>query len=182
MNPFPNSNRQQRLQDAFLNVLNNAMNTAGVPFPEIRVGGPAGTAASDASPTNNTNVWRPKLDVFEAEEKYILVCDLAGVCKDDITLNIADQVLKISGNRHLTFPNTNRKRNEWILGNFERTFRLPADANTSQISAETKDGALKISIPKVRFAPDSISISITDAAAKAVEKEEKSNSSVGSQE
>ena len=71
--------------------------------------------------------WTPKCDVFETEEKFIIILDLAGVEKEDIKIVSTNEYIKISGIRkfNITNPNICYYNMEIDSGQFERTIPFP---------------------------------------------------------
>jgi HSP20 family protein len=70
--------------------------------------------------------------------------------KEDIKLNVSDDVLTITGERKYEKEEKNKKyhRVERSYGSFMRSFSLPENADGTKVSAEYKDGVLKIHLPK----------------------------------
>ncbi len=73
------------------------------------------------------NLWHPATDVYETENELCIVCELAGVRKEDIHLHIEEAVITISGVRDeqragkkAVFHNL-----EISYGPFERNIHLP---------------------------------------------------------
>ena len=94
--------------------------------------------------------WYPSVDMFEDEGNLVIKAELAGMSKDDIDVNIEDGTLTLSGERKSDNEVVADQyyRRERTYGKFLRTFALPADVDPDKISAEFKDGVLKIEIPK----------------------------------
>jgi len=74
------------------------------------------------------------------------------VQKEDVKTAVADGVITISGERKLERENQseNAIRVESIYGAFTRSFVLPDNVDAEGIQAESKDGVLRIHIPKVK--------------------------------
>ncbi len=91
----------------------------------------------------------PPLSVYEFEENYVVECDLPGVTLEDITLQIDDGVLNISGSRHSPLANDGTvKVDERSFNDFSRKLHLSKDINPDGIDAELGNGVLKVTIPK----------------------------------
>ena len=99
---------------------------------------------------NRDFVWRPAVDIYEEEDGVALKAELPGIDKKDISIDVKDGVLTLSGER--TVKNeTNEKnyyRRERTYGKFQRRFNLPEGVNAEEITADFKDGVLKVHIPK----------------------------------
>jgi len=96
--------------------------------------------------------WKPRADISQDKESYVIHVELAGVKKEDIKINIEDGVLTLSGQRKAPISEETEDakfyRQERRYGNFERAFELPTDADASQIKASFKDGVLEVKIAK----------------------------------
>ena len=94
--------------------------------------------------------WSPLVDITEDEKEYVVKAEIPEMKKEDIKLNVADDVLSITGERKYEKEEKGKKyhRVERAYGSFMRSFTLPEDADGSKVSAEYKDGLLKVHIPK----------------------------------
>jgi HSP20 family protein len=109
---------------------------------------PDSGARDDAS----TRSWVPLADISESEKEYLIKCELPDVKKEDVKIAVADGVVTISGERKLEREDQseNAIRVESIYGAFTRSFVLPDNVDAEGIQAESKDGVLRIHIPKVK--------------------------------
>jgi HSP20 family protein len=96
--------------------------------------------------------WIPLANISETENEYLLKVELPDVKKDDVKIAVADGVITISGERKLEREDQseNAIRVESIYGAFTRSFVLPEHVDAQGIRAETKDGVLRIHIPKAK--------------------------------
>lgn len=104
---------------------------------------------------------RPAVDIFETEEGLTLIADLPGVNKDDLHVDIDQNLLTVQANArsHLSGEPVLR---EFIHGNFYRQFQLPDEIDPGKIAAEMKNGVLTLQLPKSEAAkPRHIAISVT---------------------
>ena len=94
--------------------------------------------------------WRPAVDIYDTEKAIIINAELPGVTKDGITLDVKENILTIKGERKSDeeIKQENFYRTERCFGTFERAFTLPSTIDPEKISANFKDGILKIEIPK----------------------------------
>ncbi|WP_456392383.1 Hsp20/alpha crystallin family protein [Nitratifractor sp.] len=105
----------------------------------------------------------PAVNTREADDAYYIEVDLPGVKKEDISIDVDDNVLTISGERKVEEERKDEEfyRVESFYGKFERSFTLPEDVDADKIEAEAKDGVLTVKIPKaqvVEKAPKKIEI------------------------
>lgn len=99
----------------------------------------------------NKHVFQPRTDVKETEQAFVLHLEIAGVKKEDVTINLDEnRILTISGERKSEekTEGTTYHRIERKFGSFVRNFQLPENINTSAIEAEFNDGVLTVTIPK----------------------------------
>ena len=102
------------------------------------------TAARDAS-------WAPAVDIHEESARFVVRADLPGVKPADINVTAEKGVLTLRGERVVEKQDTDSQysRVERVSGKFARSFTLPENVATAQITAQFKDGVLELSIPKV---------------------------------
>jgi HSP20 family protein len=108
--------------------------------------------------------WSPLVDITEDDKEYLIKADLPEVKKEDVKLTVQDDVMSISGERKYEKEEKGKKyhRVERAYGSFMRSFTLPEDADGSKVSAEYKDGVLKVHLPKSEKAkPKSIEVKVS---------------------
>ena len=107
--------------------------------------------------------WTPLVDITEDEKEYLIKAELPEVKKEDVKLTVNDNVLTITGERKYEKEEKGKKyhRVERAYGSFMRSFTLPEDADEGKVSADYKDGVLKVHLPKSEKArPKSIDVKI----------------------
>ena len=94
--------------------------------------------------------WRPVVDIYENDETLVVKLELPGVDKNDISVDLKDGVLTLSGKRshEKEVKEENYYRKERAYGSFHRSFNVPAEIDPDKVKAEFKDGILKVEIPK----------------------------------
>jgi HSP20 family protein len=95
--------------------------------------------------------FTPAVNTREGEYAYHLELDLPGVKKEDIKVDIEDNKLVISGEKKLKeeMKEENYYKVESYYGEFKRSFALPEEADIENIHAESEDGVLQVTIPKL---------------------------------
>ena len=92
----------------------------------------------------------PRVDIYEDKNDYFIDADLPGLDKKDISINIENNTLTITGSRE--DKREEKKRGYYRLerqtGLFERSFHLGDGANYSLADAQFDKGVLKVTIPK----------------------------------
>src|SRR5262245_33855722 len=98
--------------------------------------------------------WAPLVDIDEDEKEYTIKAELPDIKKEDVKVSVENDMLLISGERKMESEKKTKKhhRMERFYGNFQRAFRIPDDADGSQIKAECKNGVLCIHLPKTEKA------------------------------
>ncbi|WP_022668482.1 Hsp20/alpha crystallin family protein [Desulfospira joergensenii] len=97
-----------------------------------------------------TRVWNPLVDILDQEDAVVLNVELPGLSKEDISIDIKEKVLTIKGERKLEQEEKkeNYYKRERSFGCFQRSFSLSDDILTDEVSADFKDGILKITLKK----------------------------------
>jgi len=92
----------------------------------------------------------PRLNISEADNKYLIEAELPGVKQNDLELKLDNNILIIKGKTEEN--NENKERNyfmrERYYGSFQRSLTLPNNTNEDDINATFKDGILNIEITK----------------------------------
>ena len=91
----------------------------------------------------------PKVNVYEYDDKIGIVAEIPGLDKSNVSVDVEEQVLTISGDKH-GFDSDGGKciTRELKQSAFTRSFNLGEYLDGSNVSAKFKDGMLSISIPK----------------------------------
>jgi HSP20 family protein len=108
------------------------------------------TAEGQKQEAISVTEWSPLVDISEDDKEYTVKAEIPEMKKDDIKINVHDDVLTVSGERKYEKEEKGKKyhRVERAYGSFRRSFALPENADGSKISAEYKDGVLKVHLPK----------------------------------
>jgi HSP20 family protein len=94
--------------------------------------------------------WVPAIDLVEAEDHFVLKADLPGLAEDDVSIEVQDGTLTISGERRAEHEARERGwyRIERSFGSFSRSLTLPDGVDADAISAQFERGVLEVRIPK----------------------------------
>ncbi len=94
--------------------------------------------------------FAPSADLDETDTHYLLTFDIPGMKKDDIKIDVRDNVITISGERKDEYEQKRKSsyRSERYVGSFSRSIGLPLAIKADQIEAQYNDGVLKIAAPK----------------------------------
>jgi HSP20 family protein len=125
--------------------------------------GPSPSGVTDNKEAMSVAQWSPLVDITEDEKEYIVKAEIPEMKKEDIKINVHDDVLAITGERQYEKEEKGKKYHkvERAYGSFMRRFTLPVDADGSKVSAEYKDGILNVHLPKSEKAkPKAIEIKV----------------------
>jgi len=107
--------------------------------------------------------WAPLVDIVEEEKEYLIKAELPEVKREDVKVSVEEGVLTVSGERKFEKEEKGKKyhRVERAYGRYARSFTLPDDADPSKVTAEFKDGVLRVHLPKSEKAkPKSVEIKV----------------------
>jgi len=98
--------------------------------------------------------WSPEVDISQDDQEYLLKADLPEMKKEDVKVTVEDGILCVSGERKSVRKDEKRKfhRIERSFGNFRRSFTLPEDADSRKVTADFRDGVLKVHLPTTGIA------------------------------
>ena len=102
----------------------------------------------------------PFVNLFQEDDNTVLTAEVPGLKKEEIKLEIKDNLIRISGKREIEYPeNSSVHRLERRNFNFDRTIKLPVKVDASLIKAEYQNGILKVVLPRAESdKPKSIEI------------------------
>ncbi|HOB90394.1 MAG: Hsp20/alpha crystallin family protein [Bacillota bacterium] len=99
----------------------------------------------------------PFVDIEETDNMYVVKADVPGFDKENIDIELSDNVLTISGKvderSETTDTDGGYVRRERRYGAFRRSFMLPDEVDHDKAKASFKNGVLKIEIPKTGRRP-----------------------------
>lgn len=92
----------------------------------------------------------PSVDVDEDDRKYTVTAELAGLDRDDLKLDLRDNVLTLSGEKRQseTERENGRLYAERYYGKFERVIPFDSEIDGEKVQADFKHGVLTITLPK----------------------------------
>ncbi|AHE98410.1 Hsp20/alpha crystallin family protein [Thioalkalivibrio paradoxus] len=95
----------------------------------------------------------PPVDVFEEGTGITMYADLPGVSKEGLHLHVEADTLTIEGEVALNIPEDMEATHaEVSMPRYRRVFTLSRELDTDKVSAELRNGVLKLHIPKVEHA------------------------------
>ena len=108
--------------------------------------------------------WTPLVDITEDDKEYLIKAELPEVKKEDVKVTVENGTLTITGERKFEKEEKGKKyhRIERAYGSFMRSFTVPEGAASDKVSADFKDGVLKVHLPKSAEAkPKSIEVQVS---------------------
>ena len=101
---------------------------------------------------NALAAWMPLVDIEESKDKFTVKADIPGMKKEDIKVELSENMLTISGERTKTEKTEKGDycRIERTFGTFHRRFELPGDLDTEKITAHYENGVLELRIPMLK--------------------------------
>lgn len=91
----------------------------------------------------------PFIDLFKNGDDAIVTAELPGLKKEDIHIEIKDNLFRIWGERNVNYPeNSSVHRLERRGLKFDRTIKLPLKADLEKVKAEYNNGILKVTMPR----------------------------------
>lgn len=110
----------------------------------------------------NVAQFRPVADVVETDDGFIILIELPGMRREEISLEVHGNELAVFGERKLPVEQQgiNFQVMERSYGCFARRFILPVEVDPAGVDAVMKDGLLRVSIPKLPAQPKRRSIQV----------------------
>lgn len=112
------------------------------------------------------NGWLPAADVIAGEHEVRVLMDAPGVQRDDLSIEIHDGTLTVSGERRpVDVTGSSAQRIERGWGRWSRSMRLRDGLDADGIAATLDDGVLTVTIPVAEQAkPRRIEIGTSQAS------------------
>src|SRR5919205_1628034 len=112
--------------------------------------------------------WVPSMDLVETDEHFVLRADLPGLSQEDVSIELEDNVLTVSGERKAEHEEKREGfyRMERSFGSFRRALTLPEGVDADAITAGFDKGVLEVRIPKPEARkPRKVAIQVGDRPA-----------------
>ena len=120
----------------------------GIHVPTLENG--SGTPTSNVSEAKETRVYQtPLIDIHEGSDGLVLEADLPGGTEEDVSIRLADNVLTLYVKINANLPDGARPlHEEYRQTDFYRSFILSDEVERSKITADLKNGVLRLCLPK----------------------------------
>ena len=100
--------------------------------------------------------WLPAVSVSESNEELLLTAELPGLSENDISIELENNVLTLSGEKSEERKEEDEERQYHVVersyGSFTRSFTLPRTVDASAIVATFDNGVLSVKLPKAQEA------------------------------
>ena len=101
---------------------------------------------------SNGAMWSPAVNVAETPEALVFTAELPGLTQKDVTIELENDVLSISGEKTEERTEGDEQRNyhlwERSYGSFRRSFTLPRTVVGAEATARFDNGVLEVRLPK----------------------------------
>lgn len=92
----------------------------------------------------------PAMDVRETPEAFIIEADVPGAKKDEVQIEVADNVVTVKGERWSQREEEKKSYHlaERQVGSFRRSVAIPGGFDAGKVAAKFENGVLTITLPK----------------------------------
>ena len=105
---------------------------------------------SPSEQTTKGPIFSPSVDIFEDGKALTLIADMPGVPKENLTVDLRDDVLTITGVPSVSMPKEETfVVQEFEIGKYFRQFTLSEVIDQGKIEAKLTNGVLRLTLPKV---------------------------------
>jgi HSP20 family protein len=96
--------------------------------------------------------WAPLADMRETDEAYIVECELPGLRREGIDIEVTERELSISGEMKETEREGALRHGTRRTGRFEYQALLPTEVKAEEVNASLTNGVLTVTIPRAQAA------------------------------
>jgi HSP20 family protein len=96
----------------------------------------------------SSRLWNPAADVYRASDGWVVKVDLAGICSDELEIELHDATLNIRGCRRDTHCREGfvYQQMEITYSRFEKSIQFPAPIEGASVRQDYSDGFLIINV------------------------------------
>jgi HSP20 family protein len=93
-------------------------------------------------------LWNPAADVYRSDQGWIVKVDLAGICSDELEIEIDKSSLRIRGCRRDTLfkAGFSYQQMEITYSRFEKTIQFPCSIEEASVAHDYRDGFLIVNL------------------------------------
>ncbi len=105
----------------------------------------------ESGKSRRERVFVPLTDIYETEEAINLIVSMPGIAENSVEVSLEDEIITIFGRvAEQRPPGMKLVYSEYVVGDYQRSFRLHSDIDKERISAKVKDGELRVCLPKCK--------------------------------
>jgi HSP20 family protein len=109
--------------------------------------------AEETERTRETRCFVPRADIYETEDKIVVVTNMPGVSAESLDITLEKNILTINGYVEPEVPEGySLAWAEYRIGDYQRSFRISDEIDRDQIEATINDGVLHLDLPKAAAA------------------------------
>lgn len=91
----------------------------------------------------------PPLNVFRQGDDIVIITELPGVRKEDISIDVKQRTIRVAGTKSVGYGDkASLHRRERLAGKFDRAVTLPVEIDAGRVKAEYRDGVLALFLPR----------------------------------
>jgi HSP20 family molecular chaperone IbpA len=95
----------------------------------------------------------PSADIYETDEALIVLMEMPGVERKDISISLENDVLTVQGQIDFSkYEGMEPVYTEYMVGHYTRSFTLSRKIDQEHIEAQVQDGVLTLTLPKAKEA------------------------------
>jgi HSP20 family protein len=103
--------------------------------------------------TTPAKYYVPPSDIYETEDALTVVMEIPGVAKDDVTVMLQNDILRVEGRIDFTkYDGIEPVYTEYNVGHYARSFAVSAKIDQEQIKADLENGVLTLTLKKAKEA------------------------------
>src|SRR5262249_25970883 len=95
---------------------------------------------------DSERLWSPAVETYEKDGKLVICADLPGLSKDEVHVDVRDNILMIEGERKQEKKDEKGGWSERSYGHFSRAIALPEGVSAETAKASFKNGVLEIAL------------------------------------
>lgn len=94
----------------------------------------------------------PRVDIVEYEDKLVLEADVAGLKKEEVSVELEGDLLVIKGAKK---QGESKEKAKYVYreikrSSFQRSFQLGENIDKTKVKADFKDGTLVVELPRIK--------------------------------
>ncbi|MGV9709253.1 Hsp20/alpha crystallin family protein [Gordonia sp. NPDC003424] len=105
-------------------------------------------AFAGVEPARTTSGWTPAITIEETENAYIVEAELPGIKREDIHVELDDNVLHVHGETTEVERKGEVRHQTRRTGKFDYRVSLPGEVDVDKVDASLADGVLRLELAK----------------------------------